>query len=774
MADGAYKFRAFLSYSRKDEAAVQRLHRRLEAFDIPRALRKENVRRLGRVFRDKDELAAAAELGAELTEKINATEFLIVCCSPAAAASHWVNAEVEAFIAAHGTNRVLAAIMEGEPHEVFPPALRGREPLAADFRKTGDGEDLGFLKLVAGILGVDLGELRDRQAAAERARTRNRAILAGVFAVLAVVAGISAAVAVEQSKRATTMATEAIDIGAGVVGKADDLSRRFGVPTSAVEDLLNFAEARFARLFAEGVKTQELQRQRATVLVQFAELYGRIGQSEKQRENAQEALAMFERFPPDQLRTLDYVRALAAAGQAELAQGRSAEAESYTNRAIDAARAMIADIPDARLGRVWLAGALQRQGEIHMNAGRAPEALPLFTETVALLEPVRAAAPNDDVANTNYLTALDWLGGAQAATRDFDAAAATLTRAVTEARAWSARRPDSLPARSTLGSSLMKLGQTLVDQGKHREARAPLMESVAIARALSAADPRDAGLRRDLALRLMLAANALLETGENATPLMVEAIDMGRTLVREDPTNMQVKETLARMLAVRAGRFSDARQAAQARPLYREIVALRRDLRAAAPANAPQPARDLAYALELAADQSAQLQDLPSMLGAYGEAATLRRAALASAPNNAEDQRALAAVLHALGLTKKFNQDAPGAIAALTEAARIRTALANANPRDGGIAFAAAESYQQAAVVQSATDGDAARASFDAARTLLRRIVAENPSNAAYADSLRRTEEVIASIDAYRASQREGASAPPQAPAETPAPAPAP
>jgi len=767
MADGAYKFRAFLSYSRKDEAVVQRLHRRLEAFDIPRALRKENVRRLGRIFRDKDELAAASELGAELTEKIEAAEWLIVCCSPAAAQSQWVNAEVESFIAKNGTDRVLAAIMEGEPHDVFPAALRGREPLAADFRKTGDGEDLGFLKLVAGILDVDLGELRDRQAAAERARTRNRAILAGVFAVLAVVAGISAAVAVEQSKRATAMASEAIDIGAGVVTKADDLSRRFGVPTSAVEELLTFAATRFERLFAEGVQTQELQRQRATVLVQFAELYGRIADSEKQRDNAQQALAMFERFPPDQLRTLDYVRALAAAGQAELAQGREGEATGYTTRAIEAARAMIRDIPDARLGRIWLAGALQRQGEIHMNAGRAADALPLFTETVALLEPVRQQTPNDDVSNTNYLTALDWLGGAQAATRNFDAATQTLTRTANDARAWSQRRPDSLAARATLGSALMKLGQTLVDQGKPREARAPLLESIAIARALSAADPRDGALRRDLALRLMLAANALAETGDNATPLMVEAIDMARAQVREDPANTQIKETLARMLAVRAARFSDARQPAQARPLWREIAALRRELRAAAPANAAQPARDLAYALEMAADQSAQLQDLPSMLSAYGEAATLRRAALAQAPQNGDDQRALAAVLHALGLSKKFNQDAPGAIAALTEAAILRAAVARANPRDGAIAFAAVESYQQAAVVQSATDGAAARASFDAARTLLRRLVADHPNEARYADSLRRTEEVIASIDTYQAGQR--AAPEPEAPA---APAP--
>ena len=81
------KFRAFLSYSRRDEAAVVRLHRRLEAYEIPKALRKDGERRLGRIFRDRDELPAAGELGAELQKKLDQSDRLIVCCSPAAAAS---------------------------------------------------------------------------------------------------------------------------------------------------------------------------------------------------------------------------------------------------------------------------------------------------------------------------------------------------------------------------------------------------------------------------------------------------------------------------------------------------------------------------------------------------------------------------------------------------------------------------------------------------------------------------------------------------------------
>jgi tetratricopeptide (TPR) repeat protein len=740
------KFRAFLSYSRRDEAAVRKLHQRLERYSIPRALRRGGSPKLGRFFRDKDELPASAQLSAELEERIASAEWLIVCCSPAAAQSKWVNAEVEAFTQTQAPDRVLTVVLEGEPHDVFPPALRAREPLAADFRTNGDGEDLGFLKLVAGIIGVDLGELRDREAAAQRARLRLRAALAGVFALLAIGAGVSAFIAVQQRDRAEAMAREAIDIGAGVVQNADDLSRRLGVPTSALEQLLDFASHRFDRLFGEGIASSELERQRASLRVQFSELYGRAGNSAKQREEAQAALAMFERFPTDELRTIDYVRALAAAGQAELALGREQEAIRYATRAVDAARVLRADIPEGRLGRIWLAAALQRLGEIHMRGGRPREALPLATETVALLDAVVAQTPDDDVSVTNLVAALDWLGGAQSATGDRVAAKTTLARSVETARAWAARSPESLPARSTLSSSLMKLGQTLADERDSASARAPFEESVAIARELVASDSGNAEFKMDLALRLMLTANVLAELGEPAQELTTEGIAMARAQVRADPADARAKETLARILAVRAARLSDAGDNAPARTAWREIAELRREMRTDARARTPDSAASLANAYEMVGDASAGLHDLPSMLAAYGDAVPLRREAVAAAPDNAAARASLAAVLHAQGLSKSFNRDGPGALAALDEAARIRTALAADDSSDRSIAFHAADSLQQLALVQSASDGEATRRSLEQAKAILERLVAAEPENARYADSLQRTNDVLASI----------------------------
>jgi hypothetical protein len=145
-------------------------------------------------------------------------------------------------------------------------------------------------------------------------------------------------------------------------------------------------------------------------------------------------------------------------------------------------------------------------------------------------------------------------------------------------------------------------------------------------------------------------------------------------------------------------------------------------------------------------DASAGLHDLPSMLAAYGDAVPLRREAVTAAPDNAAARASLAAVLHAQGLSKSFNRDGPGALAALDEAARIRTALAADDSSDRSIAFHAADSLQQLALVQSASDGEATRRSLEQAKAILERLVAAEPENARYADSLQRTNDVLASI----------------------------
>lgn len=177
---------SFLSYSHRDAAVAAWLHHALETWPLPAALVGRPIagtrlpRRLFPIFRDREELPTAPDLGAAIRAALDRSRTLIVLCSPAAAASRWVQAEVAHVHASSRGTRILAVLLEGEPNaadparECLPPGLRGAgEPLAADLRPGGDGRRLALLKLVAGILGIGLDELRQR----DRLRRHRRRLL---------------------------------------------------------------------------------------------------------------------------------------------------------------------------------------------------------------------------------------------------------------------------------------------------------------------------------------------------------------------------------------------------------------------------------------------------------------------------------------------------------------------------------------------------------------------------------------------------------------------
>ncbi|MFN7176359.1 MAG: toll/interleukin-1 receptor domain-containing protein, partial [Thermaurantiacus sp.] len=240
------RYLAFLSYSSRDRAHAESLHRRLEGYRVPRRLVGQETglgpvpARLYPIFRDRDELAASGDLGRDLQEALAESRFLIVLASPAAAASQWVNEEIRTFKSLHGENRVLVLVLAGEPgasavsehasEEAFPEALRHRvgpdgaildipaEPIAADARPDGDGPRLALLKLVAGLTGVRLDDLvqREAQRRARRLTVVATASIVGMFlaTALALYANIQRIEAVEQreiAERETAAARAATD-----------------------------------------------------------------------------------------------------------------------------------------------------------------------------------------------------------------------------------------------------------------------------------------------------------------------------------------------------------------------------------------------------------------------------------------------------------------------------------------------------------------------------------------------------------------------------------
>ena len=185
------KYWAFISYSHRDTQWADWLHKALESYRPPKRLvgtktaRGPVPKRLTPVFRDREELASATDLGTVLTAALEQSACQIVVCSPQAAKSRWVNEEILAFKRLGREDRIFCLIVDGEPNasetpaqadqECFPPALRFKlgadgqlsgvrtEPIAADARAGKDGKSNAKLKLIAGLLGVGFDVLRRRE-----------------------------------------------------------------------------------------------------------------------------------------------------------------------------------------------------------------------------------------------------------------------------------------------------------------------------------------------------------------------------------------------------------------------------------------------------------------------------------------------------------------------------------------------------------------------------------------------------------------------------------
>ena len=99
-----YKYKAFISYSHKDERWATWLHRAIESYRLPKKLVGSSTpvgivpKRLYPVFRDRDDLSSSSDLSSTVVESLFEAENLVIICSPHSADSDWVNQEIREFI----------------------------------------------------------------------------------------------------------------------------------------------------------------------------------------------------------------------------------------------------------------------------------------------------------------------------------------------------------------------------------------------------------------------------------------------------------------------------------------------------------------------------------------------------------------------------------------------------------------------------------------------------------------------------------------------------
>jgi len=208
------RYRAYISYSHRDERWATWLHRALESYRVPRKLVGTQTqvgkvpKRIQPVFRDRDDLSSASDLSSEVKDALARSENLIVICSPRSAASHWVNEEIREFVRLGKQSRIFCIIIDGDPASAdadtccFPKRLADaglHEPLAADVRKWADGKRLSKLKLVAGMLGLPLDQLRRRDLQ-KRQRTWAMALVASIAVTAVLISAVMFQISAQQRR----------------------------------------------------------------------------------------------------------------------------------------------------------------------------------------------------------------------------------------------------------------------------------------------------------------------------------------------------------------------------------------------------------------------------------------------------------------------------------------------------------------------------------------------------------------------------------------------
>jgi len=526
MTDNKYK--AFISYSHRDESWAKWLHKALESYRIPRRLQGPAVpARLFPVFRDRDELSSAADLSEKVQEALKASESLVVICSPDSARSRWVNEEIRLFRSLGRGDRIFSLIVDGDPgardpgQECFPPALvegvaEGREPLAADARKWADGKTLAKLKLVSGMLGLRLDELRRREQ-----RRKRQAQAAWMVAALAAVGLVSVAVVSQIKQRAQRESTEVLV--SQVVTISEDLNSKVDLETlkTLSEVLQGYLEK-----IDPGDLTPESSKQVALVLRQLGSVnkaQGRLGQAMQFFEQSRDVMAgLVERHPEN----LEFMHELGNAEfyvssiHIETLDYESAQESLFKYR--DLARRLEAAEPDNPAWIMEVSYAHTNLAALAERSGKtsAVAALHHMTTAVEYIEKAMELEPGNVTYKEEYVGTLSWLADAQMRLCHVEDALATRQKNESMARAQKHASPANDDLKKEHAYALTGLASVQKQAGLIGEASRSLGEAKELLQELILLDPSNDKYQWEALRRSALIADLESDTDRLDSALM--------------------------------------------------------------------------------------------------------------------------------------------------------------------------------------------------------------------------------------------------------------
>ena len=574
----APKYRAFISYSHRDSKWASWLHSSLEKYRPPKGLIGELTdhgavpKRLTPIFKDRDELPSATDLGGLINAALADSAAQIIICSPRAAKSKYVNEEILAFKRLGREDRILCIIVDGEPNasdipgreeeECFPPALRFRlgadgnlsetrtEPIAADARPGRDGKSNAKLKLISGLLGVGYDSLRRREQ--QRRNARLFAFSCAAAAGMVLTSGLAAyallqrAAAQREALRAEAEARTSKEATRFLVDlfKIFDPSEARGNTVTAREMMDKGA----VRIETELAAQPAIQ---ATLMDTVGTVYMGLGLYAQARPLIDGAVA--KRRTLQGLDPLDLSDSLSHQGdlmalQADYDAGEKAYREAIR---IESAK------PNDRLNQEKLASSLYGLGTLLAKQGRNAEAEESLRETLERQKKLYGES-HPAVART-----LKDLARAIADRGDINAAMPLMERSVAMQRALRGSEPHP-----DLAEALNDMGLLLYEKGDLNDAEKFYRESLAMNRRLLGTK------HPEIANGLENVAMTVQDKGDlaGAEALYRQSLDMRRELLGTE--HPEVGRTLANLASLQYDRGETREALANMREvleIYRKV-----------------------------------------------------------------------------------------------------------------------------------------------------------------------------------------------------------
>jgi tetratricopeptide (TPR) repeat protein len=548
----AHHYFAFLSYSHADSADADWLHHELERFRVPSALAGRLTangvipKRLSPIFRDRHELAASDDLTEEIRFALTASRCLIVLCSPAAAKSRWTNEEIEYFKRVHPDGCVIAAIIAGEPGrdgDCFPEALtqrydrRGRptgrhaEPLAADLRDVGDGKRLGLLKVIAGILGVGLDDLVQRDHLRRQRRMAIIAALSLVGMIIAVALAVTAIHARDAARDQRRQAEGLIEFMVGDLrNKLEPLGQLAALDGVGSRVLEYYSKQDTSQLSDSAL----LQRSSALgLMADVAYQSGKLDEAESLYRQAMAGTAeAVLRSPGDPQRLYDHAQNVFWVGEVARWRGDPDTAAAGYREYRRLAYRLAAMDPDNLKYRMEVYYGEEDVGISLLNQRKFAEASKQFQTALGPIEKLASLDPGNLTYQNEVGKVLSWVAEAERAQGNFESAIYARKRQLALVEGLISGGANDVQLRRQAVVAHMALGILLGERRQSARAASEFNAAIGEADRLIALEPRSAMFKLAGAMAHLNFARELLATGssEAAKPQVVTGCRFGAGL----------------------------------------------------------------------------------------------------------------------------------------------------------------------------------------------------------------------------------------------------